>query len=212
MTSITNDDQLFGSWGDDDSLTAGWYDLRSDRKMELPPIEGKPVNFGMRSSDSRSAIGRACEGPAYQPSNCVPWRWDGKDYHFLPTPLGNDFVPEGINAKGVIVGEARIAEPFDFSALLLEKNSINVIATYGVTNVVAHDINNRGDVITQAELDPQDYFKPVLYRDGKSRLLPEYPGAFITGYLGINERGDMVGFAGLSDGTPIALVFYRKTN
>ena len=104
--AATNNEKLFGNWGDSNTQTAGTYDPESGAWTTLPDIPGKPLNFGQRMNEAGTGIGQACEGTWYSMSNCISWTWDPRrqEYEFVAVPGATTTWPTGINNSERIAG------------------------------------------------------------------------------------------------------------
>jgi hypothetical protein len=210
IPAITDSGLLFGNWGSNTEQTAGWYDPKHEEWKELPPFPGKNINIGARMTNSGRAVGQACNGTFAAPENCVAWIWDRREYQVFSVVNGKDTVPQGINERGQIVGLWLDSPPFDFKPFLYDNGAVSTLLVNGGVSATAFDITNSGEVLMLAELNPQDFFMPVLYRAGVSTPLPLYTGALQTLYNGINERGDLVGVAFVEGFEPLVLISLKK--
>ncbi|MBY0372986.1 MAG: hypothetical protein K2Q23_03265 [Bryobacteraceae bacterium] len=211
VPSILDSGVLFGNWGSITEQTAGFHDPRAGRWTPLPPYPGKNLNIGYRANNAGRATGQACEGNWFQPSNCVWWFWNGRSYEPLQTPSGIFALVDGLNDIGTIVGRYLIAPPFDYRAFLIDRSTTTILLPD--TKSAAYDVNNRNEVVINFESEPDTLFIPALYRNEVLTLLPLYPGAFGTTYIGINDRGDLSGLAydllGGMPGPPYPIVGWR---
>lgn len=193
VASIAHTGALFGNWGSIAEQTAGFYLPQQDRWIPLPSIPGKPMNIGQRANNAGVATGMACEGDWFQPLNCTFWIWNGKSYEFPELPSSPALFLDGINERGQAVGRYLVTPPFGFRSFVLSGEKLDIVLPD--TNSAAYDINNRGDIVLNFEIDPTILFVPAVLQGGKLDLLPMFPGAFGTTYIGLNDRGDFVGLA-----------------
>jgi uncharacterized membrane protein len=117
----------------------------------------------------------------------------------FPAPGSNTTVPNGINARGDIVGTYNDAngQQHGFLRRAAEFTTIDYPGTMDhpgwVTSLYA--INNRGDIAGTIQYDPSkpggDYHGFVL-RDGKFETV-EFPGHLNTIAAAINDSGEVVG-------------------
>jgi hypothetical protein len=196
VSALTESGQLFGNWGTETEQHAGSYDLRTGKWTPLPDVPGYPVNIGSRMADNGRATGWACTGAFSAPERCIGWIWDKKDYQFVTMPAAVT-APNGINNSGNIVGfftESFQVPPRGFHGDGPAVRELTVNSPYGPGQLIAHDINNNGDILALANVDPALLWAPVVINGEKYTILPKYPGKFQTVYDGMNERGDLVGF------------------
>ncbi len=124
----------------------------------------------------------------------------------------------GVNERGQFVGEAESSAPNseDFCGFnaygfpsdtaclpfLWQNGVMTKLPTLGGANGIANTINNRGDVVGNAENDTKDpgcpvfQFKPVIWENGKIQPLPTYAGDPVGAALAINDNGQAVGISG----------------
>ncbi len=108
-----------------------------------------------------------------------------------PDPNGEDFCGYGDNL---------ICLAFSW-----QNGVMTPLDTLGGNNAQASGINNRGQIAGYAENSTPDpncpapqvlQFKPVLWTEGQTRVLPTYPGDQEGGVFWINNKGEMVGASG----------------
>lgn len=194
FSSISDAGVLFGNWGSFLEQTAGFYHPATGQWRGLPPYPGKPQNYGYRANNSGFGLGLACGGTWFEPTDCVWWLWDGKEYKTPALPDGLWVLIDGVNEMGQIVGRRLLNPPFDFRSFILDGTKSTDLLP-GVKSS-AYDINNRGEVVLNYEAEPNTLFIPaVLSAKGELTNLPLFPGALGTAWGALNDRGD---FAGLS--------------
>jgi probable HAF family extracellular repeat protein len=113
-----------------------------------------------------------------------------------PDPNGEDFC--GFQAQGFPSSGSCL--PF-----LWQFPSMTVLPTLGGPNGAVNQINNLGQVAGFAENTKPDpncpapqvlQFKPVVWKNGKPRVLPTYPGDRDGAALAINDNGQVAGASG----------------
>ena len=199
--ALNNNNILFGNWGSFTIQHAGMYNLRTRTFTKLPDIDGKLVNLGFRLNERGIAVGAACDGDINVFYNCTGWRWDGRKYEFFNAPgagtVGVGTVPNSINEDGVEVGYWDAGRtPETSRSYARDRSGFVELKPFGLPNSVAYDINNSGQILMLAPLDPAGYWAPALLDRGRSIALPLYPdpASIQTLYTGINNRGDLSGF------------------
>jgi uncharacterized membrane protein len=208
MTSISNSGVLFGSWGNDGQVIAGFYDSKRNQWQGLPLFMGLPLNFGVDANESGVAVGYSC---SYE-FNCTSWLWNGKAYETLSLPVAPVAIPTSINDRGQIIGFAG-TPPTDFSAFLLDRGVLSWIAPSGITatEVIPRTILNSGAIVLHGETSPVEFWKAFLLDHGSLKPLPEYGQPGQTTYNAGNQRGDLVGaFYSLVDNRLYAITAFRK--
>ncbi len=192
---ITNDGRLFGNWGGETEQHAGYYELPTGSWVQLPDIPGYPLNFGSRMNDQAQAVGYACRNGTFDlASQCDAWSWDGSKYSVYSHPGALSTFAYGLNDKGREVG-LWDKEPNVYIGYSRFRGTLHdlVLSAYGVT-FTAYDINNNGDILAAAPLDPTGYWPSFIYHDQNGiERLPNYPGVLRTFYQKMNEREDLVG-------------------
>ena len=217
---LTDNNLVFGNWGSSTVQHASTYDLRTGIFTDLPDISGKPLNLGYRMNEKGVAIGAACEGDLASldgATDCVGWRRDGDHYTFFTVTGtaqgGAGTVPNSIDDSDLEVGFWDTAtKPFDAHAYVRDKHGFAQISPFGLENAVAYDVNARGQILMLAPLDPNAYWRPLLWERGQAVALPLYPNFTDshTIYTGINDRGDLSGFWLDQDFLPFSFVAIRK--
>jgi hypothetical protein len=203
---------LFGNWGNDTEHTAGFYDPKRDVWRPLPPIPNKPLNFGVRATDSGVALGYACEGTWFQSENCIMWLWTRGAYEFLSISADVG-IPTHINNRGQIVGHTLNPPDFTiFTGFLYDRSGFSLLFPPGINSleVIPRAISNSGAILMHGETDPEIYWQPFISERGRVTFLPEYASGGQTTYLGMNERGDLAGLFATGFPEYQAIVAYRR--
>jgi hypothetical protein len=200
---------LFGNWGSDTQQTAGFYDLKTGVFTGLQPVPGKPINIGVRLTDSGVALGYACEGTFFQPVNCVSWLSKGGSYEFFQPASQPIVAPSYINNRGQVVGYA--GDGVFWTGFLYEDGVTTWLYPPGITSTefMPRAISNSGVILMNGETDPASFWEPFLYDHGTVKPLPEYDAPGQTTWLAMNGRGDLAGLFCSETGC-FALVGRRK--
>lgn len=216
VSGITDSGLLFGNWGNDFEQHAGYYDLRKNTWTALPDIPGYTLNFGNRMTDNGTATGYACNGTAPMPTDCVAWIWRDGEYSFpLDDEPFNFSQGFGVNNRGEMVAFA-VGDTY-FGYVLARRGEVTpatALVERGPIPVATFDINANGTMVGTAPVspDPMAFWSPVLFRGNTVEVLPMYPGSVHSFYIGLNDRGDVVGlrFPGIVDpSAAIAVVALR---
>jgi hypothetical protein len=195
--AITDNDLLFGNWGDQTEQHAGYYDLNRRKWVLLPDLPGYPLNIGQRMNNSGHAVGYACRsGTFFVPTDCDAWSWDGKEYSFYNFPGAMLTLPFGINERAQQVGLWEQSLNF-YLGYRRDRGVVQDLTLSTDTDLfypTAYDINNNGDILAAAPLDPNSYWPSIILHGPSSfERLPNYPGVLRTFYQGMNEHEDLVG-------------------
>jgi len=148
-----------------------------------------------------------------QDSNCIApqvfdWEafvWDLNDgkIHELP-PLPGDVVAAAtaINDNGQVVGasspicaNAGVADSISARIVLWQNGCVIDLGSLGgVENNLAFSINNRGEVVGQADIAGDTTYHAFLWTKDKGMLdLGTLPGGVLSAALGMNNNGQVVG-------------------
>jgi probable HAF family extracellular repeat protein len=125
-----------------------------------------------------------------------------------PHPLGEDFCGFGTQL---------VCPPF-----LWEKGVMTPLPTLGGTSGEARQINNRGQIVGNAEtgtldptcppeVNPIFSFKPVLWEKGEIQEFPTFPDSTLGQAHSINDRGQAVGLTGVCTGFLHAVLWDHGT-
>jgi hypothetical protein len=197
--AITDNGLLFGNWGSSSEQHAGYYDLATATWTQLPDLPGYPLNIGNRMNDHGDAVGYACRSATFAiPADCDAWSWDGQSYTVYHYPEAINTFAYGINNRGKEVGRWEKLQNVYLGYVRecgrIEDLILSIRA--GVFRPTAYDINDNGDILAAAPLDPDpNAFWPSFIMRGEHSItrLPNYPGVLRTFYQGMNEREDLVG-------------------
>jgi probable HAF family extracellular repeat protein len=128
----------------------------------------------------------------------------GKAETSTPDPLGEDYCFYGTNLM--------------CRGFVWQNGQMTPLTTLGGNNSWANDINNRGQIVGQAENSTQDSTcsppqvlqnPPVIWDHGQIRALPTIGGDPDGGAFAINDNGEVVG-ATANCTTPFHAVLWRK--
>jgi hypothetical protein len=195
ITSLiaANNGILFGNWGDLKTMEAGMYNPKTDQWTALPPVPNKPVNIGYRMNDAGVGVGSACEGAWPYLYNCVTWTWDShrRAYRFLAYPGPEATESLGINNRGHVVGTAYLGA-YAFGYLEYKDNLTKLPIPTEPSS--AQDIDDAGTILVNSPYRcPDPSVQQGLLDRETLTPLPNWPGAPLTAYLGMNDRGDLTG-------------------
>ena len=137
-------------------------------------------------------------------TRAVAW-WNG-EIHDLGTLGGTDAAALYVNDLGQIVGQSYTSTsvpppiqhctdyPLTLHAFIWENGEMNDLKTLGGTCAFAYALNNRGQVVGQANLAGDSESHPFLWERGVMKDLGALGGTY--GYAGwLNDSGDVVGAA-----------------
>ena len=186
-----NSNIFFGNWGSVTSQHAGTYNRKTGEWNKFPDIPGKTLNIGFVRNNSGRAIGQACEGTFTEPTACIQWVWNGKQYEYLDFSGLTQPRISGLNDRGQISGSYLLAPPFDTRSFLLEDGTLTPL--FEDKDSSANGINDQSQILLMLELSPVELFRPALYDAGDVTMLPLYPASLQTSWMGLNERGDLAG-------------------
>ena len=166
---------------------------------KLPPLTGDNEAVPTGINDNGQVVGTSANcavGPI--PIHAVLWE-DGK-----PTNLGSFGgavfnIAFGINNQGKIVGGSDLAGDTTFHAFFWQKGVMTDLGTLpGDFASNALSINNKTQVVG-ISLDASGNVRPFLWHDGVitdlNTLIPADSPLFLLEALGINDRGQIVGYA-----------------
>jgi probable HAF family extracellular repeat protein len=114
-----------------------------------------------------------------------------------------DFAPTAINDKGQIVGDVYTPPLVDFGygtgyAVLYSGGVMQNLGTLGGTASFAHSVNNQGQVVGHSLTSGNADYAPFLCTNGVmidlNTLLPANSGWHLINAMGINDKGQIVGY------------------
>jgi probable HAF family extracellular repeat protein len=181
--------------------------------QELPPFPGDPDGFANAINDKGQVVGvtgcvanntvRAVLWPNGQNGGVI-------DLGNLGGTGGN--IPGAINNKGQVVGQSALPGDTTHHAFLWTKeDGMQDLGTLNGQPVsLAFDINNEGQIVGIFEDFAGDNTTGFLWQDGVmtdlNTLIPPGSPLFIKEPLGINDRGEIVGFGLDSNGNERAFL------
>lgn len=153
------------------------------------------------------------------------------DLGTLGGPNSFEVAFDGVNERGQVVGEAETSTPdpngedycgFRTGLICLgfiwQNRLMTGLPTLGGNNGEANGVNNRGQIVGQAEtpnLDPCSPFflqtEAVVWQDGQVQELPPFPGDSVGFASAINDRGQVVGTTGCVPGNLRAVLWQNGT-
>jgi probable HAF family extracellular repeat protein len=164
--------------------------------QELAPLPGDPDGFANGINDNGQAVGiTGCAGNTH----AVLWQnGTAIDLGNLGGAGGN--VAFDINNRGQVVGQSDIAGDTTHHAFLWQNGVMTDLGTlYGLPASLANAINSQGQVVGfSQDLDGSNTVA-FLWQDGVmtdlNTLIPADPSLFLIEALGINDRGQIAGYA-----------------
>jgi len=140
---------------------------------------------------------------------CLPFLW--QDGHMVPLPTlgGNNGIASGINSRGQVAGQAENTTPdptcpsppvrLEFRPVIWEKGEIQqeLPTIGGDPDGSVQAINDNGQAVGQTG-DCTSPFHAVLWNKGTPTDMGTSGGLLLNPF-GINNRGQIVGFASSSD-------------
>jgi probable HAF family extracellular repeat protein len=192
--------------------------------VRLPTLGGgNGAAFGL---NNRGQVAGEAETNVAEPT-CVspqvlqyrPVIWDRDGVHELPTFPGD---PVGaalaVNDRAETVGWSGTCAPgygaheTFFHALLWRDGKMTDIGNLGgKTNIVASDINNRGQVIGYSNIAGDITHHAFLWQAGAMRDLGTLAGDFSSDASDLNELGQVVGASQDASGNPRAFLWQHGT-
>jgi probable HAF family extracellular repeat protein len=129
--------------------------------------------------------------------------WRRGEAELLEAPPGGSFpTAVAVNGRGVAVGTSAVGE--SVQSVLWKEGEARFI---GPLSMSAIAINNREQVLLQPEFLPAVY---SIWEDGATRPLPVLSGSLGTMLaFDMNNRGQVVGFSSMPDGSSRATLWHR---
>jgi probable HAF family extracellular repeat protein len=187
-----------------------WQDGQA---RELPPFPGDPAAGAFAINDNGQAVGTSgtCAGVAFGfAGHALLWQ-DGKpiDLGNLGFPFAN--IAFAINNRGQIVGSAGVVQngqPYHHAFLWQHGTMTDLGTLPGLPVSLANAINNSGQAVGFSQDADGNNTVAVLWQNGVmanlNTLIPPGSPMFLIEALGINDRGQIIGYGSLPNGQVLA--------
>ena len=167
-----------------------------DHVQALAPLSGDTDTLGAAINDRGDAVGTS--GSCLIARHSVLWQ-SGAVFDLGSLGGINGNLPSAINDEGDVVGEADLVGDTTHHAFLWRHGVMTDLGTLpGDVASSANSINNNGQVVGFS-FDASGNVRGVLWQDGMiadfNTLIPASSGLFVLEALGINDRGQVAGFA-----------------
>jgi probable HAF family extracellular repeat protein len=167
-----------------------------DHVEGLAPLSGDSDTLGGAINDRGEAVGTS--GTCLNASHAVLLR-DGAILDLGNLGGTGDNLSSDINSRGEVVGESNIVGDAHHHAFLWRRGAMSDLGTLpGDVDSSANSTNNNGQ-IAGFSFDASGNPRGVLWQDGLiadfNALIPASSGLFVLEALGINDRGQVAGFA-----------------
>ena len=167
---------------------------------------GGPDSAGMFLNERGQVAGVSYTSSTPNPGTGVPTQdpflWDNSRMIDLGTLGGTAGWPYGLNQRGQVTGQSRLADDVHFHAFLWERGVLKDLGTLGGDNSSARWINDAGEVVGRAELHPGSTRRHgFLWKDGAMIDLGIPAGGTCGTAYAINSSEQIVGDWGICGGT-----------
>ena len=197
---------VIGNYDDTVTVHGFLYRIADQSWTLLPDVPGKPLIIPSGISNNGMAAGSAYQGEYNNPQGEVGWIWDGKSYSLFTVPGASIFSPAAINNTGQVVGyyPEDPANPFGpWHGFLKDGKTITTInvPVPGTRGTFPVGINNKGDIAGTYYGDYAGSFEVhgFILHNG-AFVTVDCPAASATELWGINDQGQLSGFAALTAG------------
>ena len=121
------------------------------------------------------------------------FRWVNNQMQLLESLGGPYSIGLATNSEGTIVGSAQTSNGKRHAAVWRDKRprDLGLLAQGDYSS--AHDINDHGDIVGEANLAPNGKPQAFLWHAGKMEELPKFPGGELCSAQAINNSGVIVG-------------------
>jgi probable HAF family extracellular repeat protein len=180
---------------------------QNGQAREFPPFPGDTAAAATAINDKGQAVGASgtCAGVAFgAAAHALLWQ-DGKpiDLGNLGNPFGN--IAFAINNRGQIVGQAGVPGKAYHHAFLWQHGTMTDLGTLpGRPQSLANAINNTGQVVGFSQDANSNDTVAWLWQNGVitnlNTLIPAGSPMFLIEALGINNRGQIIGYGSLPNG------------
>jgi probable HAF family extracellular repeat protein len=128
------------------------------------------------------------------------FKWSDNKLEILDSLGGAYSSASAVNAAGDVVGSAQTSSGKKHAVLWLTKQprDLGLLAQGDYSS--ARDINDKNDIVGEANLVPDGKPQAFLWHAGKMRQLPNLPGGTICGAQAINNSDAIIGSCDLANG------------
>jgi probable HAF family extracellular repeat protein len=180
---------------------------QNGQARELPPFPGDPAAVATAINDNGQAVGASgtCAGVAFgTAAHALLWQ-DGKpiDLGNLGNPFGN--IAFAINNRGQIVGQAGVpGQPYHHAFLWQHETMTDLGTLPGLPVSLANAINNNSQAVGFSQDADGNNTVALLWQNGVmanlNTLIPPGSPMFLIEALGINNRGQIIGYGSMPNG------------
>lgn len=135
------------------------------------------------------------------------FKWSNNQLETLDSLGGAYSSATAVNAADEIVGSAQTANGAQHAVLWQSKEPRDLGLLAQGDYSVARDINDKGDVVGEANLVPNGKPQAFLWRAGKMRQLAKLHGGEICSAQAVNNTGAITGSCDLSNGSAHAVIW-----
>ena len=180
---------------------------QNGQARELPPFPGDPAAAAFAINDNGQAVGTSgtCAGVAFGfAAHALLWQ------HGQPIDLGNLGNPFGniafaINNRGQIVGQAGVpGQPYHHAFLWQHETMTDLGTLPGLPVSLANAINNNSQAVGFSQDADGNNTVALLWQNGVmanlNTLIPPGSPMFLIEALGINNRGQIIGYGSMPNG------------
>jgi probable HAF family extracellular repeat protein len=135
------------------------------------------------------------------------FKWSDSKLELLESLGGPYSAALALNAAGNVVGSAQISSGANHAVLWRRKQprDLGLLAQGDYSR--ARDINDKDDIVGEANVVPNGKPQAFLWRAGKMQQLPNLPGGSLCNAQAINNNGTIVGSCDLASGTNHAVIW-----
>jgi len=203
LFGVNNRGVAIGYYGDGVTNHTVTYAVGSGAWTVLPDIPDYSQNDGYCINDLGVAVGNA-----FGTSAAVAWLWDPAtwSYSFLAVPGAAEYStsPSCLNDKNQVAGYYVDASG-SYQGFIAEYGTYTTVAVPGAPDTYPDGINNRG-IIQGQIFDASGVAEGFVETSGGAFAIVNYPGSVSTAIVGIDDRGNLCGAYGASDGSEKAFI------
>lgn len=185
--------------------------LRDGKRIELRPVEGYLHSNACGINQKGETVGLTYGANVDKPSLATVWDISGNPTAIPMLPGATGQTGEAINDKGEAIGTATL--PGEPAAMFFYSHGQTTRIPGGGGPSIAHDLNNKGQIVGRTEPATNRVPFAFLYENGKltnlNDLLPPNSGWYLERAISINDRGEIVG-DGSFKGRPHAFLLQLK--